>query len=48
MVTHDIHGARKIGDKFAVLDRGELLAIGRPEELDSKQDDRLQQFISER
>jgi len=48
IVTHDIHGARKIGDKFAVLDKGELLAFGRPEELDSKQDDRLQQFISER
>jgi phospholipid/cholesterol/gamma-HCH transport system ATP-binding protein len=48
IVTHDIHGARKIGDKFAVLDKGELLGFGRPEELDSKQDDRLQQFISER
>jgi phospholipid/cholesterol/gamma-HCH transport system ATP-binding protein len=48
IVTHDIHGARKIADKFAVLDGGRLLAFGTPEELDAKQDNRLQQFISER
>jgi phospholipid/cholesterol/gamma-HCH transport system ATP-binding protein len=48
MVTHDIHGARKIGDKFAVLDEGRLLAFGSPQDLDGKQDVRLQQFISER
>ena len=48
IVTHDIHGARKIGNKFAVLDEGRLLAFGTPEELDGKQDSRLQQFISER
>ena len=48
MVTHDIHSARKIADKFAVLDEGRLLAFGTAEELDKKQDNRLQQFISER
>jgi phospholipid/cholesterol/gamma-HCH transport system ATP-binding protein len=48
IVTHDIHGARKIGDKFAVLDKGRLLAWGTPEELDSKHDEHLQQFIAER
>jgi phospholipid/cholesterol/gamma-HCH transport system ATP-binding protein len=48
IVTHDIHGARKIADKFAVLDQGQLLAFGPPAELDKKQDSRLQQFISER
>jgi phospholipid/cholesterol/gamma-HCH transport system ATP-binding protein len=48
IVTHDIRGARKIADKFAVLDQGRLLAFGTPEELDKKQDNRLQQFISER
>jgi phospholipid/cholesterol/gamma-HCH transport system ATP-binding protein len=47
IVTHDIHGARKIADKFAVLDQGRLLAFGTPAELDKKQDDHLQQFISE-
>jgi phospholipid/cholesterol/gamma-HCH transport system ATP-binding protein len=48
IVTHDIHGARKIADKFAVLDQGKLLAFGTPEELDSRQDQHLQQFIAER
>ena len=49
IVTHDIHGARKIGDKFAVLDQGRLLGFGTPRELESKQDNRLlQEFISER
>jgi phospholipid/cholesterol/gamma-HCH transport system ATP-binding protein len=48
IVTHDIHGARKIADKFAVLDQGGLLAFGTPQELDSRNDKRLQQFIAER
>jgi phospholipid/cholesterol/gamma-HCH transport system ATP-binding protein len=47
IVTHDIHGARKIGDKFAVLDQGRILAFGTPEELDRRNDERLNQFISE-
>jgi phospholipid/cholesterol/gamma-HCH transport system ATP-binding protein len=48
IVTHDIHGARKIADKFAVLDQGRLLAFGTPEELDRRADQHLQAFISER
>jgi phospholipid/cholesterol/gamma-HCH transport system ATP-binding protein len=48
IVTHDVHGARKIADKFAVLDKGCLLAFGTPQELDSRNDQRLQQFIAER
>ena len=48
IVTHDIHGARKIADKFAVLDQGQLLAFGTPQELDSRNDKWLQQFIAER
>jgi phospholipid/cholesterol/gamma-HCH transport system ATP-binding protein len=48
IVTHDVHGARKIADKFAVLDQGKLLAFGTPEELDKRQDQYLQQFIAER
>ena len=47
IVTHDIQGARKIADKFAVLDQGRLLAFGTPQELDSRNDNRLQQFIAE-
>jgi phospholipid/cholesterol/gamma-HCH transport system ATP-binding protein len=48
IVTHDINGARKIADKFAVLDQSRLLAFGTPQELDSRDDPRLQQFIAER
>ena len=48
IVTHDVHGARKIANKFAVLDQGRLLAFGTPEELDRRNDHHLQQFIAER
>lgn len=48
MVTHDIHSARRIADKFAVLDEGRLMAFGTPEELDKKQDNRLLALPSER
>ena len=48
IVTHDVHGARKIADKFAVLDKGRLLAFGSPAELDKSPDNLLQQFIAER
>jgi phospholipid/cholesterol/gamma-HCH transport system ATP-binding protein len=48
IVTHDIQGARKIADKFAVLDQSRLLAFGPPQELDRRDDKRLQQFIAER
>ena len=48
IVTHDVHGARKIADKFAVLDQSRLLAFGTPQELDRRDDHRLQQFIAER
>src|SRR5277367_6600905 len=34
IVTHDARGARRIGDRFAVLDQGCLLALGRADELD--------------
>jgi phospholipid/cholesterol/gamma-HCH transport system ATP-binding protein len=46
IVTHDIPGARKIADKFAVLDKGRLLAFGTPAELDSREDPYLEQFIA--
>ncbi len=47
IVTHDIHGARRVGNKLAVLDDAKLLAIGTPEELDARHDKHLDQFISE-
>lgn len=47
IVTHDIHGARRIGDKFAVLEHCKLMAFGTPKELDERNDEHLNQFISE-
>ena len=47
IVTHDIHGARRVGNKFAVLEDGKLLAFGTPKELDEQADDHLRRFISE-
>ena len=34
IVTHDARGARRVGDRFAVLDQGCLLALGTADELD--------------
>jgi phospholipid/cholesterol/gamma-HCH transport system ATP-binding protein len=33
IVTHDVHGARAVGDKFAVLDKGSLVAFGTVDEV---------------
>jgi phospholipid/cholesterol/gamma-HCH transport system ATP-binding protein len=27
VVTHDVHGARRVGDRFAVFDKGDLVAL---------------------
>ncbi len=48
IVTHDIHSARRLGDKFVVLDEAKLLAFGTPKELDEHHDDHLNKFISEK
>jgi len=40
IVTHDVPGARRVGDRLAVLDKGHLLAIGSAQELE-KHDNRL-------
>ena len=47
IVTHDIHSARRLGDKFMVLDEAKLLAFGTPKELDERSDDHLKKFITE-
>ena len=47
IVTHDIRGARHVGDKLAVLDQGKLIALGTPEELDQSDNELVQQFIGE-
>jgi phospholipid/cholesterol/gamma-HCH transport system ATP-binding protein len=47
IVTHDIHGARRVGDRFAVLDRGDLVAFGSAAEVEHSANDIARRLISE-
>jgi phospholipid/cholesterol/gamma-HCH transport system ATP-binding protein len=47
IVTHDIHGARRIGDRFAVLDRGELAALGKPQDLEHHENETVRRLVAE-
>ncbi len=47
IVTHDIHGARRVGDRMAVLDKGTLVAIGKPEELEQNENELVKALVSE-
>lgn len=47
IVTHDIHGARRVGDRFAVLDRGELAAVGMPADLENHENETVRRLVTE-
>ena len=47
IVTHDAHSARRVGDRFAVLDDGRLLAFGTAEELDRHENTTVRKLIAE-
>jgi phospholipid/cholesterol/gamma-HCH transport system ATP-binding protein len=47
IVTHDVHGARRIGDRFAVLDRGRLAALGKPEDLEEHENETVRKLVTE-
>jgi phospholipid/cholesterol/gamma-HCH transport system ATP-binding protein len=47
VVTHDIRGARRIGDHFAILDRGDLVGFGTASELEKSDNKLVREFISE-
>jgi phospholipid/cholesterol/gamma-HCH transport system ATP-binding protein len=46
IVTHDARGARRVGDRFAVLDEGHLLAFGTIEELDQHENAIVRKLIA--
>ena len=46
IVTHDERGARRVGDRFAVLDEGHLLAFGTIEELDQHENAIVRKLIA--
>jgi phospholipid/cholesterol/gamma-HCH transport system ATP-binding protein len=47
IVTHDVRGARRIGDRIAVLDAGHLLGIGTPAELEKSENQLIRALVSE-
>jgi len=47
IVTHDARGARRVGDRFAVLDQGCLLALGTADELDHHGNATVQKLFDE-
>jgi phospholipid/cholesterol/gamma-HCH transport system ATP-binding protein len=47
VVTHDIHGARRVGDQFAVIDKGDLIAFGTASEVESSEHETARSLISE-
>ena len=48
VVTHNIPSARAIGDRFAVLDQGRMLASGTIEALDASDEPLVQAFMHAR
>jgi len=47
IVTHDVHGARRIADRFAVLDGGDLAALGTPQELENHENQVVRKLVTE-
>jgi phospholipid/cholesterol/gamma-HCH transport system ATP-binding protein len=47
VVTHDVHGARRVGDQFAVLDKGDLVAHGTAVEIERSGSETARKLISE-
>ena len=47
IVTHDVHGARRVGDRVAVLDRGVLAAVGTPRELEDHENQTVRMLVTE-
>lgn len=47
VVTHDVHGARRVGDKFAVLEKGDLVAFGTAVEVENSENPTARRLISE-
>jgi phospholipid/cholesterol/gamma-HCH transport system ATP-binding protein len=47
VVTHDVHGARRVGDLFAVLDKGDLVAFGTAAEVEQSEHETARKLISE-
>jgi phospholipid/cholesterol/gamma-HCH transport system ATP-binding protein len=47
IVSHDVHGARRVGDRFAVLDHGRLAALGKPQDLEEHDSETVRRLVTE-
>jgi phospholipid/cholesterol/gamma-HCH transport system ATP-binding protein len=47
IVTHDVRGARRVGDRIAVLDQGRLIGFGTATELDKSDHEVVRRLVSE-
>jgi len=47
VVTHDVHGARRLADRVVVLDRGKLIAYGTVAEIEHSENEVARKLISE-
>jgi phospholipid/cholesterol/gamma-HCH transport system ATP-binding protein len=47
VVTHDVHGARRVADRVVVLDRGKLIAHGTVAEIERSENDVARRLITE-
>jgi phospholipid/cholesterol/gamma-HCH transport system ATP-binding protein len=47
VVTHDVHGARRIGDRFAILDKGHLVAHGTAADIERSENEIARKLIME-
>jgi len=47
IVTHDVRGARRVGDRVAVLDKGRLVALGPVSEVEQSDNEVARELIRE-
>src|ERR1700684_2968160 len=47
IVTHDVHGARRVADRVAVLDKGDLVAFGSVDEVSQSENEVARNLITE-
>ena len=47
IVTHDVHGARRIADRVAVLDKGRLVAFGSVDQVSHSENEVARKLITE-
>jgi phospholipid/cholesterol/gamma-HCH transport system ATP-binding protein len=45
VVTHDIHSAFLVGDRFAILDGGVTIATGRRKDIEESTDENVRKYI---